>query len=431
MRIKISIIGGSLTGNRGAEAMLISSIGRIRERLPDVQFVVYTCHPSQDRRVLFDNSVILHSSTPWSLLFVLAPFSGLLGILKFFRLGFLQKIFPSPVRDLAASAALIDLAGVSFIDGREKYLPYNVLTIFPALALRVPVYKLSQAMGPFENYWNRLFARLILGSCRRVYARGDQTLTYLRGLGIDEMVIAEASDIAFLRTSQDSLTNENSDHMRFLLAELDGFRASGRPVMGVCPSAVIARKTTAQGGDYVEFLANLVQACVDHDLYVLLFSNSMREHFPHKRKNNDLPYIQETIERLKVRNASVLSRVAYTAHDLNADAIGNLMNACDVTVVSRFHAMVGSLAGCVPTLVLGWSHKYLEVMRQFNQQDWVQDYSSLDDGFVVERLLDMLARREELSIEIRSHRDGIKAFAEQQIEDIVEYVHSTIQCPLK
>jgi colanic acid/amylovoran biosynthesis protein len=43
---------------------------------------------------------------------------------------------------------LIDLAGVSFIDGREKFLPFNILTILPAMLLGVPVVKFAQAMGP-------------------------------------------------------------------------------------------------------------------------------------------------------------------------------------------------------------------------------------------------------------------------------------------
>ncbi len=419
MLTRISIIGGSLTGNRGAEAMLIASIGRIRERLPGAQFVVYTCHPGPDQRVLEDASVVLHSSTPWSLLFCLAPLSGLLGILKFFRLGFLRGCFPAAVRDLEASAALIDIAGVSFIDGRDKYLPYNILTVFPALALRVPVYKFAQGMGPFMNRRNRISAHLILGACRRVYARGDKTLEHLRGLGIADHVIGEASDVAFLRSPQDSLSNENPDHLQALQSKLSEFRSSGRPIVGLCPSAVIAGKAAAQGREYADFLTDVVQTCLDHDLRVLLFSNSMREHYPNKRKNNDLPFIKETVRRLEERGPHALSHVAYMSHDLNADAVGSLIAACDVTVVSRFHAMVASLASGVPTLVLGWSHKYLEVMRQFGQEDWVLDSSSLGGNGIADRLLDMLAHREELAHEIRSHLDAAKASADRQIHDLV------------
>jgi len=36
--------------------------------------------------------------------------------------------------------------------------------------------------------------------------------------------------------------------------------------------------------------------------------------------------------------------------------------------------MVASLASKVPVMVIGWSHKYLEVMERFEQQDMVLDY---------------------------------------------------------
>ncbi len=48
-----------------------------------------------------------------------------------------------------------------------------------------------------------------------------------------------------------------------------------------------------------------------------------------------------------------------------AAELRRLVRVCDVVGVSRFHAMVGALAESVPVAVMGWSHKYAEVMDSF------------------------------------------------------------------
>ena len=42
---RFSLIAATVSGNRGAEAMLETSIGRIRERFPDARFSVFSYYP--------------------------------------------------------------------------------------------------------------------------------------------------------------------------------------------------------------------------------------------------------------------------------------------------------------------------------------------------------------------------------------------------
>ena len=93
---------------------------------------------------------------------------------------------------------LIDLAGVSFIDGREKFLPFNILTLAPAFFLKVPVVKFSQAMGPFRNPLNFFTAKHILSRCERLFARGEQTAANLSNLPLSRNSWQMAGDLAFL-----------------------------------------------------------------------------------------------------------------------------------------------------------------------------------------------------------------------------------------
>ena len=62
-----SIIAATCYGNRGAEAMLETVIGRLREREPALRFEVFSYDPADDRRLVDDPQVRIHSSTPFAL----------------------------------------------------------------------------------------------------------------------------------------------------------------------------------------------------------------------------------------------------------------------------------------------------------------------------------------------------------------------------
>lgn len=50
----VSIIGGSIWGNRGAAAMLETTVGRLREFLPQALFNIFTPYPERDRILVGD-----------------------------------------------------------------------------------------------------------------------------------------------------------------------------------------------------------------------------------------------------------------------------------------------------------------------------------------------------------------------------------------
>ncbi|HSK47721.1 MAG TPA: Coenzyme F420 hydrogenase/dehydrogenase, beta subunit C-terminal domain, partial [Coriobacteriia bacterium] len=354
---RFSLIAATVSGNRGAEAMLDTSIGRIRDRYPDAHFSLFSYYPEKDRALIRDPRVTVHSSTPAYLVGVLFPMSLLAA--PFARLGgSVPGMFPRSVRDLASSSALVDLAGVSFIDGREKFLPFNILTILPAMLLKTPVFKLAQALGPFKHPLNRMSARL-LKRCALVVPRGDVTLSHMEQIAFPAERMYPAPDVAFLFEERDSLSVEGDAEASELAEKAAALRAAGHAVVGLCPSAVIAGKAGEEGWDYIGFMAELTQGLLADGHAVLLFPNATRAGSA-KLRNNDLPVIAQIAERVGDNE-----RVLAVAGDMNAAALRTVLKACSAAAVSRFHAMVGALSEGVPVAVVGWSHKYLEVMKQF------------------------------------------------------------------
>jgi hypothetical protein len=228
--------------------------------------------------------------------------------------------------------------------------------------------------------------------------------------------------VAFLHRDTDSLTHEGTAEVERMLADFDA-RDTARPIVGVCPSSVIAGKASAEGWDYPAFLGRVVEGLVADGCDVLLFPNATRAGSD-KLRNNDLPVIAEVAAL-----CATLGEGRVTAVDFDVDTTGikRLVARCDVAMVSRFHAMVGALTLAVPVFVLGWSHKYLEVMEQFDQAEYVFDSANHDADEVLAVLRALRARRGEASATIAARLGDVRASSASQFDAVREIVDGGVR----
>jgi len=412
---KISIIGATVIGNRGAESMLGATIGRIKDKHPDAVFYVYSYYPEEDKLLLSDSDIIVHSSTPISLVAILFPFSILLGFFNLLKLNIFKKILPKSVRDLSDSDVLIDLAGVSFMDGRTTFLPFNIMTIWPAMLLGTPVVKFAQGLGSFKQFATKVSAKLFLPRCNQVFARGEITENYLNEFFPTKSNYQPAGDVAFSHIKGDSLAPENESYSDNVLEILSSLQNKKNNVIGFCPSSVVYSKSLTSGIDYVGVFVEVIEKLLQNKSNsIFLFPNATREKNMEKLRNNDLSVIQKIVKKL-LENGVSEEKIVYIDKDINTDSIKSMIEYCDVTIVSRFHAMIASLSLVKPVMVLGWSHKYLEVMKQFDMQQWVVDYQDQKVD-LVENIEKMLKDEKQLKDKIAKNLPVVKKQSFKQFE---------------
>jgi colanic acid/amylovoran biosynthesis protein len=357
--VSVALTAATLTGNHGAEAMLLATVGRLRERVPRATFDVFSYYARSDRARVADPSVRFHSLTPGALVFHLVPLTALLALARRMGLGKTAALFPADVRALAGCRVQVDLAGVSFVAGRERFLAYNTLTLLPAFLLGVPVVKGAQAMGPFTSALNRALARQVLGRCDAVFARGERSFGYVRGLLGSGPAVRRAADVAFLLEPGDALGQPDSPGMARALAEIGERRAGARSVVGLCPSSLLVAKDPV---GYVALFAALAAELVRKGDLVVLFPHATLGRADAGVRSNDLHAIARVLEALP---PAARAGVVAVEEDVHAVELRGLLRALDLAVVSRFHAMVGALSLGMPPVVVGWSHKYREVMEEF------------------------------------------------------------------
>lgn len=388
----IAISGVTLTGNMGGAAMLHTALAQMRLRLPGASFRLLSIAPDNDRKA---DPVAGLEIVPVPALVLVALYLPLaLFAWPFVRLSWVRKALRriEYFRVLDDADVIVDLCGIAFVDRRGlPLLAYNVACCLPAIVLGRPVAKMSQALGPFETFFNRHVARLVLARCGVVVARGAASLRHLQGLGLARACMLP--DVTFAM----DVSDEDRQAARALLASSGVRRA---PVI-VSPSEVLNRLCARAGLDFeaelVGFLTRL--AAAGHEI-VLLPHSLARD----GSKNNDIALSRRIHER--TREAGVLLVEVQGPALLRA-----IIGEAEVFVGCRFHSVVGAFATGVPALIIGWSHKYAEMAEAFEADRFAMDWREFSEANAMRGFGELHAQRFEVRQRIAQRLPEVRASA--------------------
>ncbi|MGI9290602.1 MAG: Coenzyme F420 hydrogenase/dehydrogenase, beta subunit C-terminal domain [Gammaproteobacteria bacterium] len=409
---QISLIGATLTGNQGAAAMLETSIGEVRKRLPDANFVIHSYFPEADKKACLAEHVRIVDATPRVL--VLSALPALLdGLLRPLGLRLPNVLMPASLRELRNSAVLLDISGISLADGREKFLPFNLLCTWPAMLTGTPVVKLSQAMGPAKNLLTRMFARFLLKRSTHTFARGAYTAQEITDL-VPEERMSKAADIAFLHQDNYALLPQWSDRASDIVASI---RTDNKPAVAISVSAVVAGLMQKQGKDYCAIISAAIDQLLKQGCRIIVFPNAGRENTDSIR-NNDIPLVTAVREIIGEK-----PEIHYLDQPINTAGIRSLLKECDALMASRFHAMVAGLSLAVPTLVLGWSHKYQEVMSMFGTEEHYLDWSGMTPDNIVAATNRLLDEQNSVRQQLRNNLQSVLDSSASQFNWLNEFLN--------
>ena len=406
--VRIAIIGAALSANKGAAAMVESVMARLPNEMGECHFDVLTTYPEADEsRVPEGVDAAVVGLQPLRLALVEFPIACLALVARTLRLP-LFWVRSRGCRTMLDSAVVVDVAGISFADGRGfAIVVYNALMTGVPLLLGVPVVKAAQALGPFQSMPNKWLAPLVLRRVKTVCARGARTREHLDSLGGVNAV--DVADLAF-----------SLDEAAGLPIEVSSALGSIDPnFIVVMPSAVVRGIFEAKGGDYVTAMASLVSEIRNKTgRSVVIAPHSYRAGLPEGRMN-DGPVCREVASAC-AGDIQVLGLDA----DLTAGELRHLVALSSVLVTSRFHAMISGLATSTPTVVVGWSHKYKEVLDDFGLSSLGLDSSALNNpSEIADVVARVLSTRDELSQQISAALPAVKIRSLRNFSAIAEAVH--------
>jgi len=394
--------------------MLVTVIGKLREMHPGMRFNVFTYYPVKDRELVKDGSISILSCKPISL--ITRHFFSTLFLVLFKKLGIKSPKgnFFKIARAISQSDLLLDIGGITFSDGREKYLPFNILTIWPAIMLGVPVVKMAQAVGPFRHWLNRFSAKIFLLRCVHIFARGEKSAEFLKDLDFPADKFETVSDIGFLYRPEYSLSEENTNKVGDLVSWIQQERNRDKKVIVFSPSILVEQESRKMGLDYAEKFMEVIRN-LGTDSYSYVFIPNATRESSDKAHNNDLLVIRKIQELSGDSGASEksLTAVKWVNYDINSTSIRQIIDESDLLVTSRYHAMISGLALMIPTIVIGWGHKYRETMAYFDLEEFSLDFSDPEID-LTKTVIEILKKNSSVQKQIKTHLPEVKAKSESQ-----------------
>ena len=357
--------------NKGAEAMLRTVQSEISQRFPDASFYIErgSVVPGTEELVKSAGFKIIDRKFPRKLertnkllRYMLQEPSEAMPLWQ------RRKSIYAWETILEEIDVVLDISGYRYSDtwgerGARRIAPLVEL----AQRNNKPYIFLPQAWGPFaSNTFLRDICRKNCMNSALFFARDVESRQHLAKLlnkPLDQ--INQAPDIAFLFRHAGERSGQSH------LANL-GIRLGEQPIVCVAPNMRVYDRTVGFGAEnaYLKLLINICHHFVKERVAIVLI--------PHEIHLNpskvDDRWLCELI-RLALGSGE---KIAAVTKATPAEEIKAMISCCDLLIGSRFHAIVAALQSRVPAVSIGWAHKYEELMRDVDLDQFALNYNDLD-----------------------------------------------------
>ena len=373
MRIVLSGVG---VNNKGAELMFYAILQELERKYPHA--IAYVTVPQMSLKPFS------YIKTSIKLKFV--PYFFFYRVFRKLRMNNIaRRIYYHPVYK---ADYLIDVSGFQFSDQfnlSENDIKEWKLLLSGYKKQGSKVCFLSQAFGPFEQIESQKAMKVVEEYSDLIVAREQVSLDYLKGMNISDSRIKCFSDFTSL---VDGIVPKQYAHLYNAVC--------------IIPNTQMTRKVMTLN-EYLEVIKNIANTCITagYKLYLLNHESGDDERLAYKCQN----YIGNDIE---------------VVTGLNALEVKGMISTSYLCISSRFHGVASSLNTCVPCLSTSWSHKYLELYKDYSIEDMVLSLDNKD--FMSSKILRYLDSENNRAV--RKKLEQIKPIVQQQARDMWNAVWS-------
>jgi len=326
-------------------------------------------------------------------------------------------IFPSKAtffQQIEHIDAMVDISGFAFSDETgERISSYHRALVLAMFKKQKPCIYFPQAWGPFNNRMIACNVSSIVRQSSAVFARDSKSYRWLLSLTrFHKKRILRSPDIAFLFRGDSRSTGAG------ILAE-SGAGPLGPPRIGIIPNQHVYGRCSGTGTEnsYVRLLMDTARFCTSrlggHVFFI------MHEFSTGKSGGTKLDTgIFDMLERSTNGN----KQISFIRREIPAETIKSVIGNMDIIICSRFHGLVAALSQNVPSIAIGWSHKYGELMNDaglgaynFSVQDSGQ--KELNDS-----VLEIWNKRKEIQKKLHSVIPLLKSKASKSIDITSEII---------
>lgn len=289
-----------------------------------------------------------------------------------------------------------DIGGITFSQERHfsMFLINATWLALPLLTGR-PAIKGSQAVGPFGRWYHRAVSVPMLKKTAILHARGSHSLTSLKSRGIPAR---KTADLAFLLKTES------------VSGETDPPRDN---TITIIPSVIVKEKFDNLNGKnaYVETMVEIIRHLLSLGYRTRLLAHCYRR--LNTTISNDYPLCLAIYHQIDHEHLSLVEVFGKTPGQLK-----QIIGSSGLVITGRFHGMVAALGQGVPVIVTSWSHKYSEVLKDFELDGLALDWRTMTAGKMIDRIEAVLHDLKKLRQKIRDHLPRVQQSALENFQGL-------------
>lgn len=412
--IKVLITGAGFV-NKGAEALLHTVLQQLNRRKPMCRF--YAKVPPEQAQKAVD----LGCSPVFNLGGKIEKMAGLL-LPNLLDMNFLKAVIISPqaairIKQIMDFDVIIDVSGFSYSDvwgyQSSKYAAVT-MDYYKNKGQEKRFVFMPQAWGPFKNPVVAKYARQLCEKADMIYARDRQSYDYLMHLVPESSGnIRIAPDIAFRFESADDAVGAE------ILKDF-GINPRCKPIVGLVPNMRIYERMPDIGleNKYIQSMVLLGKFFLEQtDAVLILIPHEIRESNKH---TNDDRFLCNIIKGALESKAK--GRVVAMVNDYSAQQIKSVIGYLQLLVGSRYHSLVAALSVRIPVIALGWSHKYVELLKLVDLSDYVFDYGELEESALLQKTKNSWIKRLDNRHLLEKKLPQIEAGVDSVFDDLADMI---------
>ena len=268
---------------------------------------------------------------------------------------------------------ILDLSGDSLSDkGSHSFV--NMLAILVAVVMKKPLIFYSQSIGPFNSINSRI-AKFCMNRASAITVRERITRDYLIRIGVRPEIIHEFGDCAF------TLHSAGQNRAEEILKQ-EEIPVGDSRMVGISVSSLIsdiskevshAAEPSDRLDSYLTLILRIVDDLTSNGRNVLLIPHVIA---PSSWIRDDRSVCKEVLGRVRDKD-----RVWTLSKDYSPEELKSIISSCEFFLGSRMHACIAALSTNIPTVALGWSHKYDGIMKRLDMLEYSYAFeeASCDD----------------------------------------------------
>lgn len=406
------LVAACFAGNMGGDAMYESLIAGIKADNPEHRIVVLTKYPKDEISICKERGYEVYSYTTIERALKGIPFSIFGTILKKCHLPN-RWIAGKALKQYFQCDVLIDCSGISFTDFRSRLdLFINTSWLVPAFVTGIPVIKISQSLGPYENKQVRKAALKYFPKINYIIARGDESYECTKKLIPNHSGLYNLPDLAFnLPVAQEEKRIE-------ILEDAGAAECINNPYFVAAPSFEVDRRMGSEV--YRSLFAAVVRAAhkilPDMPIVMLAHTRALSAAVGVDSGNDDMTVCRAVADMLSKEGISVhLIEKKYYSKELKA-----VISGARFAIGSRYHFLMAAMSTATPSLAMGWGHKYKEMFHELDFDEFAFEYHDFKADILCKRVGDLAMNYEKYSERISGRLPDVKARAAKQIELALE-----------